>query len=559
MTRGVQVISAAPEQGAAAEAWGRALVQGGQSRRMSALAGNRNVPYDAADLYSDHMAEWAPFLWSPDGELNVYRDRIVARVRDLVRNDGWAAGAVTRILDNAIGANFRPLPKPDFAALRYFTGNKGFDEGWALAFGRAMLAGTRLWGHGRGRWNDAQRVLTLPQQMRLGFRHKLVDGDALGILHWIPERCAPGLARYATALQIVDPDRLSNPYLVFDQRRLRGGVVVDPDNHDVAVGYMIRKAHQGDWFNAVKSLDWEEVPRETSWGRPIVVHDFDSDRGGTHRGGAGVLTPVIQRLKMLIKYDGAELDAALINAIFGAFIESPFDSSMVADALSDQVGAYQDGRADFHRERGIRVRNAQVTQLYPGEKMNFAAAERPGSNFAEFEKAVLRNIASAAGLSAQQVSNDWSDVNYSSARGAMLEFWKTLTRRRDDFAAGFGQPVYHALVEEMMDVDDVPLPPGAPPFEEFADLYARAIWIGPGRGWIDPVNEIKGAVLGMDAALMDFDQICAEQGVDPDDMIAARAHTLQRFKDAGLEPPTWSGMNPMGEPAERQIRNPEPA
>jgi Phage portal protein, lambda family len=38
--------------------------------------------------------------------------------------------------------------------------------------------------------------------------------------------------------------------------------------------------------------------------------------------------------------------------------------------------------------------------------------ERPSGNFADFEEAVLRNVASAAGLSFRQVSNDWPDVNY---------------------------------------------------------------------------------------------------------------------------------------------------
>jgi hypothetical protein len=28
-----------------------------------------------------------------------------------------------------------------------------------------------------------------------------------------------------------------------------------------------------------------------------------------------------------------------------------------------------------------------------------------------------------------QFSNDWSDTNYSSARGALLEAWKTMSRR----------------------------------------------------------------------------------------------------------------------------------
>jgi capsid protein len=58
------------------------------------LTGGSRVPYDAADSFSDQLANWQPALWSPDNEINIYRDRIVSRARDLVRNDGWANGAV---------------------------------------------------------------------------------------------------------------------------------------------------------------------------------------------------------------------------------------------------------------------------------------------------------------------------------------------------------------------------------------------------------------------------------------------------------------------------------
>src|SRR5690348_5824770 len=85
--------------------------------RAMALANGGNAPYDAADIYGSHVAAWRPYLWSPDGEIDMFRNRFVARVRDLVRNDGWASGAVTRILDNAIGGHFRPNIKPDYKAL----------------------------------------------------------------------------------------------------------------------------------------------------------------------------------------------------------------------------------------------------------------------------------------------------------------------------------------------------------------------------------------------------------------------------------------------------------
>lgn len=524
----------------------------------SALVGSSHTAYDAADMLGDHMAAWQPYLVSPDAALNPYRDTIVARVRDVVRNDGWASGTITRILDNAVGANFRPISKPDYKALAHYTGLASFDEKWAYEYAQALDAAYRNWALGRGRYADVSRNLTVPQMFRLAFRHKLVDGDALAMVRWMPGRVGLGRAQYATAIQILDPDRLSNPTMGFDTLKVRGGVEIDADG--VAIAYHIRRAHQNDWFSAGDSLRWDRIERETEWGRPIIVHDYDHDQAATHRGGAGILAPVLQRLRMLIKYDTAELDASIINAIFSAYIESPFDPAFVESMMgeSEELNAYQNGRATFHDGKRIMVpgSSGRVNQLYPGEKLGQVNTARPNANFAAFEKAVLRNVASAAGTSAQQVSNDWSDVNYSSHQGALQEFHKTLSRRRDDFSNGFCQPIREAFVEEEMDYGDLPLPAGAPDFIECAGAYGRAKWIGPARGWTNPVDEVKGAVLGMDAALMDYDELCAEQGFDGDDMITARKHTIRRFEEAGIPLPTWSGMNPTGEPAEKTVADP---
>ena len=349
--------------------------------KAAMLAGGSRTPYDAADVRGEHLADWNPYLWSPDGELNMYRDRIVSRVRDLVKNDGWASAAVTRTLDSVIGADFRPLAKPDYQALRAMTGVKAFDHVWADEFGEAVEAHWRLWANDMGLWCDASRNNTMSQMMRLAFRHKIVDGDALGILYWLPKRINRG-ARYATTLQLIDPDRLSNPQLRFDAHTMRGGVEVD--EYGAAVAYHIRRAHQGDWFSAKESLQWDRIERETPWGRPIVVHDYDSDRAGQHRGGAGILAPVVQRLKMLIKYDGTELDAAIVNAIFGAYVESPFDHEFVEQALGDKEGLnnYQELRSDYHSRKSTSLAGARMPILFPGEQINAVTAARPAGNFA---------------------------------------------------------------------------------------------------------------------------------------------------------------------------------
>lgn len=517
------------------------------------LVGGGRTPYDAADNAGAHMAEWQPYLWSPDGELNMYRDRIVARMRDVVRNDGWASAAVTRTVDTVIGADFRPIFKPDYQALRQHTGIKGFDHVWADEFSQALAAGWRTWCNDPGKYCDVQRNLSMSQMFRLAFRHKVVDGDALGMLQWLPQRVRPGRAHYATALQLIDPDRLSNPQLQFDQQTMRGGVEVD--EYGAAIAYHIRRAHQGDWFSAGDSVRWDRVPRETEWGRPIIVHDFDHDRASQHRGGAGILAPVLQRLKMLIKYDGVELDAAIVNAIFGAYIESPFDQQLVEEAMGDSsnISAYQQSRSEFHDGRKITLGDVRMPILFPGERINAVSAERPNGNFADFESAMLRNVAAGTGVSAQQISQNWADVNYSSYRAAMLEAWKTFSRRRSDFAQGFGQQISCAIVEEMMEVDDPPLPAGAPPYLDFRAHYSRAKWMGPGRGYVDPVKEKQGAILGMDAGLSTLEEEAADLGgADWREVVNQRAVEVARFRELGLELPKWAG-----EPANVASKEPE--
>ncbi len=523
---------------------GEALPSAPMRRRAHGLAGGYGrSPYDAADMTGQHMAAWNPYLGSPDGELNPYRDKIVSRVRDLVRNDGWASGAVTRVLDNAIGATYRPVSKPDYRALAAYTGNIAFDATWADEYGRVADAAWRSWADDAGRFCDAGRRMNFRQIARVAFRHEIVDGDSLAVLMWLPRRVGLGRARYATAVQLVDPDRLSNPNFTFDTQDVRGGVEID--EYGAPIAYHIRKAHQGDWWAAAQSMTWERVLREDGFGRARVVHNFTADRASQHRGGAGILTPVIQRLKMLIKYDGTELDAAIVNAIFGAYVESPFDPQLVTEAMGGDGGlapgaldGYQTLRAGFHEERRIEAGGVVMPILFPGERITTVNAARPNSNFKDFEAAVLRNVASGAGLSAQQVSNNWSDVNYSSARGALLEAWKTMDRRSADFGDGFAQPVRVAVMEEMHDRDDLPMPSGqAPDFMEARTAFARCRWMRPPRGWMDPTKEIEASIEAIEGGMSTLEDECAAQGLDWEDVVDQRVIENARYKAAGIPLP----------------------
>jgi capsid protein len=135
----------------------------------------------------------------------------------------------------------------------------------------------------------------------------------------------------------------------------------------------------------------------------------------------------------------------------------------------------------------------------------------------------------------------------------MLEAWKTIARRRGDFAQNTAHPVYCCWLEEAMEVDDLPLPGGAPDFAEARAAYSRARFMGPGRGWVDPVKEKQGAVLGMDAGFSTLENECAEQGLDWEENLDQRALEVARFRDLNLPLPDWAGAEDAHEAARKPL------
>lgn len=509
--------------------------------------GYDRAPYESGRWETTEMSDWHPWLGSPDVEINPYRDRIVARIRDVVRNDGWASGAISGIVDGAIGADFRMVSKPDWRGLAMWYG-KAFDESWAAEFATTAQALWRDFAYDPGRWCDGARRLTIPQLFAQAFRYKMRDGEALAVSLWLPERMGIGKARYAMSLQNIDPDRLSNPELMMDTISRRGGIEID--QWGAATAYWVRQAHPFDWFMGPKSYKWDRLERETKFGRPIVLHDYDGDRAGTHRPAGGILSPVLARLKMLARYDSVELQAAVINAVFAAFVESPMDPNLMGDAMSTEVGNYQEGRSEFHDKRKIKLNDARVTTLYPGEKLQMVNSTRPNVAFEGFEGAMLRNVAAAIGRSYEEISHDWSKTNYSSARAALLESWRTQRRRQQDFAMGFCSPVYANFLEEAMDRGELPLPNNAPDFIEARQAYSKCRWMGPPKGWVDPVKEAQAAVLRMDAGLSTLEQECAEQGQDWEEVIVQRQRELNEFKRLGIPAPTWANISTIAAPSD---------
>lgn len=527
-------------------------IRNGSGRPQASLSGSAPAffPYDAAQWSSTEMGDWLPWIRSPDTEINLYRDRMVARARDLYRNDGWVFGAVGRILDSTIGGYYRLIANPNWRSLARRFG-PSFDRQWASEFRHAAEALWDDYSEDVGRYNDYSRELTVSQQFRLLLGHHLVDGESLAAIYWDEDRVGPTSTDFATSFQVIDPDRLSNPYLHVDTRYLRGGVELD--DRGAPVAYHIRRAEPNDFYNTLQSMEWERVEKEDDDGWRRCIHSFDRHRAGQHRG-VSVFAPVLSRLKMLATYYGVELQAATVASVFGTYITSPFDGQMVEEAMTPRggrqnglmdgfLGEYMDFQEAYHDVRGHPMLNSvRMPTLAPGEDIKTVAAERPNGSFSPFAHEMLRSVAAVLGTSAEQVTQDYSEVNYSSARVGIVESEKMYRRRLSDFNANVARPFYASWLWEAMERGLLPLPRNAPPFAEAKNSYSRCRWLGAARGWVDPVSERQGAVLGLDAAFDTLENQCAMQGMDWEENLEQRAREVKRFKELGLPLPDWGGV-----------------
>ena len=124
---------------------------------------------------------------------------LASRIHDLARNDGWASGGVTRQVDAVIGAGWRLSSKPNARSLK-------IDPDVARIWRPISKRPRKDYSEDPDCWCDAGRRLSMGGLLALAFRHRLMDGEALAVILWLPRG-----GKYATAVQVIDPDRLSNP------------------------------------------------------------------------------------------------------------------------------------------------------------------------------------------------------------------------------------------------------------------------------------------------------------------------------------------------------------
>lgn len=477
--------------------------------------------HDGASRVSSQLASWQPFGGSADTDTLLDLPALTSRSRDLTRNNGIAAGAIQTITDNVVGTGLRLQANPDWLLL-------GQTKEWAQAWARKVEGLWRTWAESTE--CDAGRQLTFAGLTTLVFRSGLLNGEGLALPIWQPE---VGGA-FATRLFVIEPDRLCNPQYAFDTRYRRGGI--DIDDYGRPLNFWIRTTHPGDIIAGYATPgQWDCIPATTAWGRKRVIFMAEKERPGQTRS-KPIFSAVMQQFKMLDRYAGAELDAAVVNAMIAAFIETPMEMEGLMEMFGGADGgpavkAWMDAKA--MPQNRAKLKSGAIVPLYPGEKLASFNPSRPAAGFATFTEAVLRHIATGINLPYELLLKDFSKTNYSSARAALLEAWRYFRSKRQWLSDNWARPVYDLWLEEAVNAGLIE----APGFYQNRSAYTRSRWIGAGRGWVDPVKEAQAAMIRMDSGLSTLEAECAEQGLDWEEVLHQQAREMALRQELGLPMP----------------------
>lgn len=505
------------------------LVADTQPLIVSAYSGQA---YDGASTSSRELNMWSSPMLSADGEILPDKEMADVRVRDVMRNDAYVRNGVTIQQDSIVGEMFLLNSKPDFRVL-------GLDDVWAEEFQEEVESKFTLWAESGGNHVDAARMNTLTGLTRLVVGIHAQTGESLTSAEWLPGSNRP----FSTAMQLIDLDRLSNPYGIMDDKYLRRGVA--RDKYGAPKGYHIRMGHPTDNSFSSEQYTWKYVKAAKPWGRVQMIHMVDQWRADQSRG-ISMLISALKETRMGKRFRDIVLQNAVLNATYAASIESDLppgvameqagggDKSAIADYASEYLGAIQEYTGGA---RNLQIDGVKIPVFFPGTKMKMQPAGQPGGLGGGFEQSLLRYTAAALGIGYSELSKDFSDANYSNLRAELAGTGKRMRVQKRFTADRFASHVYALWLEEALNKGEITsMPRNAPNFYGGLnkEAYCAAAWIGASTGQIDELKETQAAVLRVNNGLSTREDELARLGKDWRPVMRQIAREQKVAEDLGL-------------------------
>jgi lambda family phage portal protein len=417
-----------------------------------------------------------------DQELRGDLDRLRARARDLARNNEYIKSWLRAVRRNIVGpagpvlqARVKePNGTPDTLA------NQVIEAAWFRQMRRGNFEVT-----GKLSGVDSLNVLITAAARDGELLYRVVRGNGFGEFGFQIQPL--DVARIATAM---------NRERAGSTNAIVMGVEQDEYGRTVAVHCYMSSALHGGVNRSTERIPASEIRHA------FIAEDAEQSRGTPWAHAA------IKRLHDLNGYREAAVIASRIGASkMGFFHSKDGDPSGVSEKDGD-TGEFMQNVAPG--EFGVLPDGYDFTAFDPSY---------PHQQFADFNKAVLRGISSALGVSYNTMANDLEGVNFSSIRAGVLDEREEWMALQEWFISSVVQPIFEEWLEWTLLGGKLVMPNGsALPATKLAK-FREHVWQPRRWSWVDPLRDVEASVVAIQNGLESPQAIAAKAGRDIEDVV----------------------------------------
>ena len=458
---------------------------------------------EAATGYGNHgasktlnsMVGWIVGGGAAEDDIDLQGATLRQRARDLYAGGGLAKSGPDTLTAATVAWGIMPSPKIDGEKL-------GLSDEKADQWERQTLREFRLWASSPQ--CDAERSKNFYALQKLAFLSMLMSGDVFALFGMKENKRTP----YQTTIRLLEADRICTPDTDGDSDvketesggRIVDGVEISKDGE--VIRYHIASRHPLR-ENDTGSVSWtaiEAYGKDT--GYPNILHITTFERPEQRRGTPFVAAQ-IEKIKQLDRYINSELAANVVSSMLTAFLVSDEDDGKAGleDAVNEEDKVTDD-------DLQLELAPGAIYDLPPGKKVESVNPLRSNSGFESFVNAMWTEI--GAGMKTpKEVLIKKYDSNYTAARAALLDYWRTVRTYRAEFVDSFCQPVYEAWLSEAVAIGRVEAPGF---FEDPAvrRAWCACSWKGASMGQVDPKKEAEAASMRISLNISTQEQEASE-------------------------------------------------
>lgn len=366
---------------------------------------------------------------------------------------------------------------------------------------------------------------SFPALVRQALRLTALDGECfIRIIRNAPNP-------WGFSLQILDPDLLNHMYSRLPSPETGNnsivmGVEIDQWDRPVAYHFTTPAAARNTWPVGPIVI----IPAAD------IIHLYDPERANQTRGIPWIACSMWM-MSMLGHYWEAEVASARHESERIGILKSPEgvldeDGVQRDEANGNYLPNPQDVAALMPNDSPIKYQG-----LPAGVDVDFPNLQHPNQAFEHFSAAMLKGISAGVGLGYASLSNDLTQVSFSSIRQGVIE--------DREYYQELQQYLIETLCDRAFDTwglfavakGRLKMPSGTG-----LDDFLAHKFIPRGWEWVDPKSDLLANVGAVDAALTTRTRVCAEQGEEFAEVAAELAAEQQLLKDLGvtLGPPPVS-------------------